>query len=236
MSQVEEKLAKSLTAESVELIPFLPYLLCDLWELGSSPTDIIYLIKKHIKKPEQMKVLDLACGKGAVSVQLAKQIGCQVKGIDITLEFIEFARKKAKELGVECLCEFQVEDINESVNIEKNYDLVILGSVGDVLGNPEETILKLKNIINPGGWIIIDDAYGKDGVNIDYYSKNEWCAIFNKTNVKLVEEVFVNDDALIDLNREQQDFIVKRAKELIEQYPEKASLFESYIQSQQAEC
>ena len=60
--------------------------------------------------------------------------------------------------------------------------------------------------------------------------------IYNKTNVKLVEEVFVNDDALIDLNREQQDFIVKRAKELIEQYPEKASLFESYIQSQQAEC
>jgi len=40
MSTVEEKLAKSLTAESVELIPYLPYLLQDLWELGSSPPDM----------------------------------------------------------------------------------------------------------------------------------------------------------------------------------------------------
>ena len=44
MSDVEEKLAKSLTAESVELIPYLPYLLQDLWELGSSPKDMIHLI------------------------------------------------------------------------------------------------------------------------------------------------------------------------------------------------
>ncbi|WP_207706943.1 hypothetical protein [Alkalibaculum sporogenes] len=46
MSNVEEKLAKSLTAESTELIPYLPYLLQDLWELGSSPKDIINMIQK----------------------------------------------------------------------------------------------------------------------------------------------------------------------------------------------
>ena len=33
MSSTEKKLAQSLTAESVELIPYLPYLLQDLWEL-----------------------------------------------------------------------------------------------------------------------------------------------------------------------------------------------------------
>jgi hypothetical protein len=37
MSTVEEKLAKSLTAESTELIPYLPYLLQDLWELRLIP-------------------------------------------------------------------------------------------------------------------------------------------------------------------------------------------------------
>jgi len=34
MLDVKEKLAKSLTAETTELIPYLPYLLQDLWELG----------------------------------------------------------------------------------------------------------------------------------------------------------------------------------------------------------
>ena len=65
MSDVEEKLAKSLTAESVELIPYLTYLLQDLWELGSSPKDMVHLISKNIIISEKTKVLDLACGKGA---------------------------------------------------------------------------------------------------------------------------------------------------------------------------
>ncbi|WP_313019647.1 hypothetical protein [Acetoanaerobium noterae] len=65
MSDGEEKLAKSLTAESVELIPYLPYLLQDLWELGSSPKDMVHLISKNIIISEKTKVLDLACGKGA---------------------------------------------------------------------------------------------------------------------------------------------------------------------------
>lgn len=40
MSNVDEKLAKLLTADTTELIPYLPYLLQDLWELGSSRIDI----------------------------------------------------------------------------------------------------------------------------------------------------------------------------------------------------
>jgi len=101
MSTVEEKPAKSLTAESVELIPYLPYLLQDLWELGSSPPDIISLITKHADVSGQPTVLDLACGKGAVSIQLAKELGCQTKGIDLIPEFIDFAPKKAQGYSVE---------------------------------------------------------------------------------------------------------------------------------------
>ena len=41
---VEEKLAKSLTAETIELIPHLPYLLQDLWEMGSSPKEMLDMI------------------------------------------------------------------------------------------------------------------------------------------------------------------------------------------------
>ena len=140
MSNVEEKLAKSLTAESTELIPYLPYLLQDLWELGSSPIDIIDMIQKYIQVSEKTKVLDLACGKGAVSVQVAEAFGCRVKGIDIIPKFIDYANIKAQEYSVDNLCEFKVGDINEAVKVEKDYDIVILGAVGDVLGNPDETI------------------------------------------------------------------------------------------------
>lgn len=49
-----------------------------------------------------------------------------------------------------------------------NYDIVILGAVGDVLGNPEETISLLKKTVKKGGYIIIDDAYGNDENNSQY--------------------------------------------------------------------
>jgi len=86
----------------------------------------------------------LACGKGAVSVYLAKELGCMVKGIDLIPAFIDFALNKAQEFGVEKFCEFQVGDITESVKEEKDYDIVIYGAVGNVLDDWEETVILLK--------------------------------------------------------------------------------------------
>lgn len=233
---VEEKLAKSLTAESVELIPHLPYLLQDLWELGSSPKDMLEMITKHIRISKDMRVLDLACGKGAVSVNLAKELGCKVKGIDLIPEFIDFAVKKAREYGVEELCEFEVGDITKSVTAEKNYDIVILVAVGDVLGNAEETVTLLKSTVIKGGYIIIDDAYGNEETHTGYPTREQWLGIFSRTGVRLIADKVIEDDELENLNDIQQELIIKRANELKEKLPKKAHLFDSYIQSQQAEC
>ncbi|MPW25264.1 methyltransferase domain-containing protein [Alkalibaculum sp. M08DMB] len=236
MLNVEEKLAKSLTAESIELIPYLPYLLQDLWELGSSPKDIINMIQKNMQVSEKIKVLDLACGKGAVSVQVAKVLGCKVKGVDIIPEFVDFADKKAQEYSVDSLCDFKIGDINETVTVEKGYDIVILGAVGDVLGTIEETIQKLKGTVKNGGYIFIDDAYGNDDFDGRYPTKEKWLMFFQNAGVKLLDERFNEEDALERLNDEQQSFIVRRANELKEKYLEKTQLFESYIRSQQVEC
>lgn len=193
MSDVEEKLAKSLTAESVELIPYLPYLLQDLWELGSSPKDMVHLISKNIIISEKTKVLDLACGKGAVSIKLAKEFGCQVKGIDIMQDFIENAKKKAQEFKVETLCEFIVGDINQYVEVEKGYDIVILGAVGEVLGNQEETLNKLSKTIKKDGYVLLDDAYARSESNETYITKKKWIEIIEKSGYQMVEDLLVDE-------------------------------------------
>lgn len=236
MLNVEEKLAKSLTAESIELIPYLPYLLQDLWELGASPNDIIDMTLKHVPVSEKMRVLDLACGKGAVSVQLAKALGCRVTGIDIIPEFIDDAIKKAQEYGVESLCEFKRGDINEAVKTEKEYDIVILGAVGDVLGNPEQTIQKLKQTVKNSGYIFIDDAYGNNDSDGRYPNREQWQLFFKNAQLKIIDERIAKEEAIVSTNDEQQSFIVKRANELKESHPAKAFLFDNYIKSQQSEC
>lgn len=138
--QTLEKLAQSLTGDSTDIIPFLPYLLQDLWELGSSPQEMLSLIKNHIPLNEDGRVLDLGCGKGAVSIRLAKELGCCCQGIDLLPDFVQYAREKAIEYGVGGLCEFTVGDIAEAVQAERGYDLVIYGAVGNILGSQRKIL------------------------------------------------------------------------------------------------
>lgn len=235
-SDAEEKLATSLTADMPEMIRYLPYLLQDLWELGSNPRDIIELISKHIPASINIRILDLACGKGAVSVLLAKEFKCKIKGIDIFPEFIDYARTKATEYDVSELCEFAVDDINNAVKCEKDYDIVILGAVGDVLGEPDTTIDKLKKAIKPSAYIIIDDGYVAEGSASNYHSRADWMLFFVNSGVKLVDEIPSDMEEMTKVNNYNQERITARANELKQIHPDKSDLFEKYVQSQQAEC
>lgn len=236
MTSVEYKLAKSLTAETTELIPYLPYLLQDIWELGSIPTDISGLLSEYTSISASSRILDLACGKGAVSIFLAKALGCQVKGIDLLDDFIAVAKNQAKGLNLSNLCRFAVGDINEAINTEKGYDVVILGAAGDVLGTPVETIVKLKKTVKSKGFIVIDDAYVEPNSTIDYYTREHWMGCFQKAGVRLLGEKGCDPKQMSRINQHNQANIVKRAKELTARYPEKADLFAGYVKSQQAEC
>ena len=239
--EVEEKLARSLTAETTELLPFLPYLLQDLWELGSSPKDIIRLIIKHMPASANTKILDLACGKGAVSVNIAKSLNINVYGFDLIADFIRYANQKAKEFNVESLCHFALADVNEVVDTEKNYDCAIFGAAGDVLGNPQETLNKLMKTVKPQGYILIVEDYLADGFsndevkykNYEYLTREQWLRLFRDSGLKLVEEVTSIEEH--DFNADNKA-IAARAEELAAKYPEKRSIFEGYVQSQLNEC
>lgn len=236
MSETELKLAQSLTAESVDLIPYLPYLLQDLWDLGAIPEDVIALLKRNSVLTSEAKALDLACGKGAVSVRLAAEFGCQVKGIDLMPAFVEHAVFMARQHQVDQLCDFVVGDIHEAVESERSYDLVVLGAVGDLIGSPAVTLKKLEKTIRSGGCIVLDDAYGQ-GLEVDgFLSRTEWSQFFEQNGLRLVDEIIIDSQKMKELNDRQQPLIRRRALELSEQHPQLAPLFEGYIRSQQAEC
>jgi len=234
----EEKLAGSLTAKSTELIPFLPYLLQDFWELGSDPDVMSDLLRRHASVN---RVLDLGCGKGAVSIRLAEEIGVTVKGIDITPEFIEVAKQKAAApADVSELCSFEVGDITKAVHTEKDWDCVILGAVGDVLGDPLETLMLLKQTIKPGGMILIDEGYVKEKnsevryENYEYLTLEEWHEVIQKAGLEILEIVHATEEDTADFECEMKN-IEQRANELAERHPEKRELFIEYIESQFAE-
>jgi len=241
--EIDEKLAASLTAETAELIPHLPYLLQDFWELGSDPGVMVELLQTQADLPKDAKVLDLACGKGAVSVRIAQALGMQVTGFDLLPDFITVAAQKAAEHQVDDLCKFMVDDINLVVDRERDYDCVILGAVGDVLGSPAETLRKLKLTIKTGGYILIDEGYLPDSgtqddvqyQNYEFLTKSQWDALFDEMGLELVQTVTEFENPENPDSTAGMASITARARELMEQYPDKKELFEGYIRSQQDE-
>ncbi|MGI5839795.1 MAG: SAM-dependent methyltransferase [bacterium] len=236
MPSVEEKLAASLTAETTELLPYLPYLLQDLWELGTNSAIITEILAGQNLVSVTSRLLDLGCGKGAVAVRLAKTFGCHVRGIDLIPAFIGCAKRKAAEYAVASLCDFAAGDINRVVTEETGFDGVIWGSVGNILGNWAATIAQLKRTLRPGGFIIIADAYGADDGDDNYPSRARWLRIFSQAGVTLVAETTAAPELLAQVNRHNQSCIIRRAGELKTLHPEKAALFDNYVSSQQAEC
>lgn len=255
MKTVEESVITAMDGTTTELLQFLPYILQDFWEIGSDPKTITHLIGKHFyhnatsKRTNTLKVLDLGCGKGAVSVKVAKALGCCCYGVDAVQQFIDYAKLKAEDFEVADLCSFETGDIRKIVSQEdfsnNKFDVIVLGAIGPVLGDYFETLSKLNPLLQEDGLIIIDDGYIPE--NSDYthpqaFHKSRIIEDIQRAGMLLAEEVlFPNEGQSSGNNSAQLNYqkefgnLVKRCKELIAEHPGKAHLFQDYIDRQKTE-
>lgn len=238
--RTEQSIANSLEVDK-HLLPYMPFLLQDLWALGSS-IDYIKDIVGFLNLPrDYTKVLDLGCGKGAVSIQIASQFGFKVTGIDVMEAFLEDARKKAIEYNVSHLCKFINQDIMEYVSDEHEFNMVILASLGGIFGSFKNTIAQLRTQVRSGGYMLIDDGYLRKASCLnrkgyDHY-KNHEDTINELTafNDLLLKEINTTDLSL-NINYDYLNVIGKRGSELIAQHPELEGDIRAYILLQAEEC
>ncbi|MBI5216759.1 MAG: class I SAM-dependent methyltransferase [Ignavibacteriae bacterium] len=238
MKSIEESVVASMDGSAQELFPFLPYILQDLWEIGADPETIIKLIGKHFTTCNLLRVLDLGCGKGAVSIKVAHRLGCQCYGIDAIPEFIVEAKNKAKEYRVEHLCRFEVGDIREKINTLPVFDIIILGAIGPVIGDYHTTLTTISTCLSDFGIIIIDDGY-IDGQS-DYkhpvmLKKEEILKQIDVSNMHVIDEVISKNEDVKNSDGIIFENLKKRCLELIDIYPDKKKLFENYIKEQEEE-
>lgn len=234
MKSLEESITGSLDGTDTALMKFFPYLLQDLREIGSDPEMMVRLISDHIRK-DNLRVLDLGCGKGAVSVRIAMEGQHLVRGIDAFPEFIHEAGEWARQCKVSDRCSFEVGDIRRLIRELNGFDVAILGAIGPVFGNLEVTLDRVKSTLNVPGYVLLDDGYIDDDLETDYdraLRKNEFFRQIDAAGFTVVHGQIFGRDRLTETDEAIFDSIKQRAYELTARYPEHADMFQSYVENQ----
>ncbi|MGK5049574.1 class I SAM-dependent methyltransferase [Janthinobacterium sp. GB4P2] len=99
------------------------------------------------------RVLDIACGEGYGSRMLKEWGASEVLGIDVSQEAIEHARHNFGREGVEFHCS-PAEDLPKLL-AGQGFDLIVSLETIEHLREPERFLADLRQVLNPGGCIII---------------------------------------------------------------------------------
>ncbi len=73
---------------------------------------LAHIVKKLNLKPGQ-RVLDIGCGWGGLSRYIAKEVGCEVHGISLASNQIEYCKKKSRESKLDNLLSYELCDYRE---------------------------------------------------------------------------------------------------------------------------
>ena len=88
---------------------------CGYWKndtknLEEAQQNKINHIIKKLNIREGQKILEVGCGWGGMVFEIAKQKKCEVTGISLSKNQIEYCKNKAKELGLDNLVQFELID------------------------------------------------------------------------------------------------------------------------------
>ena len=108
---------------------------------------------------EGMQVLDVACGPGLVSCDMAQMVGStgHVTGVDISPDLLVEARKAAADRGI-TNATFDLGNVYDLHLAENQFDFVYARFLFQHLEKPGEALAQIRKVLKPGGVLVIVDV------------------------------------------------------------------------------
>jgi len=153
------------------------------WE--AAPAEVDDLLKLTDLEPGA-HVLDLCCGPGRHSLELARR-GLRVTGVDRTASYLETARQKAAEEGLEI--EFVQEDMRRFVRPGAFDAAINLFTSFGYFEDPADDLQVAKNLyasLKPGGKLVIE-MMGKE-VLARIFQERDWVWLDEEEGAIILEE------------------------------------------------
>jgi len=194
---------------------------CDMFDFMSNHVGLKVLHPGGIKATNTLlsklplnrnsRVMDIACGKGRTSVQIAKKYGCNVVGIDILEDSIEEARLFAKKNRVEHLVSFQVADAKNLPFNDNEFDVTLAQAMLILIDDKNKVMQEVVRVLKPGGisgWL---ELSWKKEITKEFQKQAsvEICAmcISNVVSFQMWEDTFKNNGfTKVDVNKFDMDY------------------------------
>jgi SAM-dependent methyltransferase len=116
-------------------------------------------IAELVREEVATNVLDVACGSGGPTLDLAKRTGCRLTGVDIEQEGIAQARRAAVERKLETMVRFEVTNCNQPLPFgPDSFDIVVCVDAITHLADRFAALADWARILRPGGRVVFTDA------------------------------------------------------------------------------
>lgn len=151
-------------------------------------------LKENIGESPDVRVADLACGTGRMSLMLLSQpwFHGKVEAADFATGMLQKFDKKTAGLTDEQRGRMDVkcENLNDWAPVESSYDTITMMEVSQFLPNLEEIVGKVRSAIKPGGLFLLTRAAGFYSYALPSrsQSREEMQALLNRSgfeNVKI---------------------------------------------------
>jgi ubiquinone/menaquinone biosynthesis C-methylase UbiE len=139
-------------------------------------------------------ILEVAPGPGYLAIELAKLGKFEIIGLDISKDFVEIARRNAKEAGAEVeFWQGSVADIPFPDNI---FDFIICTAAFKNFKEPFKALSQMYRVLRSGGAaLIIDMNRNASDQQIEDYTKNMGEKGVDKLFMKLIFKYFLRNGA-----------------------------------------
>ena len=116
------------------------------------------VIVEHLGLQPGMRVLDVGCGPGRLTVPIAKKVGPQgeVVAIDIQPRMLARAQEKAHQAGLHNVSFHEVKMGNGKLDF-REFDLAVLVTVLGEIPKREAALAEILRVLKPGGMLSVTE-------------------------------------------------------------------------------
>lgn len=123
-----------------------------LLSLGQDPRWRSFLVSRVSPRPTE-RILDVACGTGAVAIELARRYGCSVVGVDISGPMLAEGRRRIARAGLEDRIRLEEGRAEELPFDDASFDSLTFTYLLRYVGEPAEALRELARVVRAGGTV-----------------------------------------------------------------------------------